>query len=172
MNTNLNNKNSIIANAYQQKREDLFKIFRQVGISETECEDMIQDVFIKIMNIDLLREDTICGLAVTMAYHLRTDWLRRRAIIVNKVKPQISEIYNDYICTNNSTEVNELAAIEMKVVGGMSELDSKTYTLSRFEEKTTDEIAQILNISNRAVESRLYRTRKLVREKISRAIGF
>ena len=74
--------------------------------------------------------------------------------------------------TNQEAEVNDIKQAEMKVIRCMSELDSKTYVMSRFEEKTADEIALELNLSKRAVESRLYRMRNAVRGEIRKVIGF
>lgn len=53
----------------------------------------------------------------------------------------------------------------------MSDLDVKTYSMSRYDEKTADEIAQTLNISKRAVEARLYRMRLVVREKLRKIVN-
>ena len=59
----------------------------------------------------------------------------------------------------------------MKIVEGMSNKNRKVYELSRFEEKSYNEIAEILNMSYRSVESRLYRARNEVRQTLRKVYG-
>ncbi len=160
----------IIGNVYQEIRHDIYAIFRQACIVEEICDDLVQEVFMKIMGLDIIIREQLKGLAVMIAYQKRTDYLRHRAYI-NKVNADygwtMERSYNDM-----KAEVNDILQVEMKTINGMSELDRKTYSLSRFEEKTADEMAVILHLSKRAVESRLYRTRNMVRENVRKAINF
>jgi RNA polymerase sigma factor (sigma-70 family) len=159
----------IIGRTYQEVRQELFSIFRQACIEEATCEDLIQEVFLKILRLDVIIEEQLKALAVTIAYQKRTDYLRHRAYI-NKVKHeggwQMEQSY-----TNQEAEVNDILNIEMKVIRRMSVLDGKVYQMTRFEEKTADEIAMTLNLSKRAVESRLYRSRNQVRESVRQAVN-
>ncbi|MCH5309326.1 MAG: sigma-70 family RNA polymerase sigma factor [Prevotella sp.] len=160
----------IIGRAYQEVRPDIFSIFRQACIAEDTCEDLVQEVFVKIMGLDIIIASQLKALAVTIAYQKRTDYLRHR-VYMNKVRNEGSwQMERSY--TNQEAEVNDILQTEMKVIRCMSELDSRTYILSRFEEKSADEIALTLNLSKRAVESRIYRTRQMVREHVRKVIGF
>ena len=158
----------IIGRTYEKIRSEIFSIFRQVCIAEDTCEDLVQEVFVKILGIDVIIEEQLKGMAVTIAYQKRTDYLRHRAYI-NKVHNDggwlMERCYSD-----NKAEVNDILQAEMKVVNGFSETDSKIYRLSRFEDLSADEIVLRTNLSKRAVESRLYRTRIQVREGVRRAI--
>jgi len=162
-------KRQVIGRIYQEVRLELFSIFRQACISEDTCQDLVHDVFIKIMGIDDIVISQLKALAVVIAYQKRTDYLRHRAYI-NKVRNDMQVRDTDRIYTQQDTEIKELLNAEMRVVNGMSELDGKAYMLSRFEQKSADEIALTLNLSKRAVESRIYRTRMLVRNNLRRAI--
>lgn len=160
----------IIGRAYQEVRLDIFSIFRQACIAEDTCEDLVQEVFVKIMGLDIIIASQLKALAVTIAYQKRTDYLRHR-VYMNKVRNEGSwQMERSY--TNHEAEVNDILQTEMKVIRCMSELDSRTYILSRFEGKSADEIALTLNLSKRAVESRIYRTRQMVREHVRKVIGF
>lgn len=160
----------IIGKVYQEVRTELFSIFRQACIAADTCEDLVQEVFVKILDLDIIIADQLKALAVTIAYQKRTDYLRHRAYI-NKVKNNMMGWEMEKSYTNQEAEVNDILNVEMKVIRCMSDLDSKTYILSRFEEKTADEIALELTISKRAAESRLYRTRIAVREKVKKVVG-
>ena len=69
-------------------------------------------------------------------------------------------------------EVNDILKVEMRAIQCMSEKDAQVYCMTRFEEKTADEIVLETGLSKRAVESRIYRTRMLVRDNVRRAINF
>ena len=160
----------IIGQTYSEARNDIYAIFRQAGIAEDTCEDLVQEVFMKIMGLDVIIASQLKALAVRIAYQKRIDYLRHRAYI-NKLNADMTGWQMEQTYTNSEAEVNDILQTEMKVVSTMSRLDSQTYMLSRFEDKTAEEIARTLNLTKRAVESRLYRTRNMVRGEVKRVIG-
>ena len=167
----INTKNrQIIGKAYQKVRQEIFSIFRQACIDMDTCEDLVQDVFLKIMGLDVILEDQLKGMAVKIAYQKRIDYLRRRAII-NKVHDKLAWMM-ERSYTHTEAEVNDILQVEMKVISTMSEKDAMVYQMTRFEEKTADEIVLETGLSKRAVESRIYRTRILVRNNVREAVGF
>lgn len=167
----INSRNrQIIGETYQKVRQELFSIFRQACIAEDTCEDLVQEVFLKIMNLDIILEDQLKGMAVKMAYQKRVDYLRHRACM-NRVQDELGwQLERSY--TSDEAEVNDIMHIELKTIQCMSETDSKVYQMTRFEEKTADEIVLETGLSKRAVESRIYRTRILVRNQVRQAIGY
>lgn len=171
MNTINSTNRQLIGQTYKDVRTDLFSIFRQARIAEDTCEDLVQDVFMKVMGLDILLTEQLKALAVRIAYQKRIDYLRHRAFI-NKVKAETLEWEMEKTYSNQEAEVNDILRVEMKVVRCMSDLDGKTYMLSRFEDRTAEEIALELNLSKRAVESRLYRTRNQVKAEVKKIVGF
>lgn len=170
METISNTNRQIIGETYKKVRQELFSIFRQACIDVDTCEDLVQEVFLKIMGMDIILEDQLKGLAVTIAYQKRTDYLRRRACI-NKVHEKLSwMVERSY--TNMEAEVNDILQVEMKVIRCMSEKDCQIYEMTRFEEKTADEIVLETGLSKRAVESRIYRTRIMVRDSVRKAMNY
>ncbi len=160
----------IVGEAYKKFRQEIFSIFRQARIAEDQCEDMVQEVFLKILGLDVIIESQLEGLVVQIAYQKRTDYLRHRAF-VNRVHNGLSwQMERSY--ANTDAEVNDILQVEMKAVLSMSDKDAHIYRLSRFEEKTADEIVLETGLSKRAVESRIYRTRLTVRNAVKNAIGF
>ena len=159
----------IIGRTYSQVRTELFSIFRQACIAEDTCEDLVQEVFVKILRLDVIIADQLKALAVTIAYQKRTDYLRHR-VYINKVMNDGSwQMEQSY--TNQEAELRDIQNAEKKAILCMSELDGKIYQMTRYEEKTADEIALTLNLSKRAVESRLYRSRMAVRGKVKKVMG-
>ena len=159
----------IIGEAYTQIKPRLYSIFRQACIEEDTCEDLVHEVFLKLLGIPDLSCSKLTGLAVTIAYQKRTDYLRRCSIINNVYKKEIQPRTIAFYY-NNAVETNEILTLETRLVNKMSELDMRTYCLSRYEDKNADEIADTLKISKRAVEARLYRTRIYVRNRIKQYI--
>jgi RNA polymerase sigma factor (sigma-70 family) len=169
--TTIETKNrEMIGKAYQRVRQEIFSIFRQACIAEDTCEDLVQDVFMKILGLDIIIEDQLKGLAVQIAYQKRIDYLRRRACM-NKVHDEIGwRMEQSY--SHTEAEVNDILNVEMKTIHCMSEKDAQIYQMIRFEEKTADEIVMETGMTKRAVESRIYRTRIQVRDAVRKAIGF
>ena len=160
----------IIGKTYQKVRMEIFTIFRQACIAEDTCEDLVQEVFMKILSLDVILEDQLKGLAVKMAYQKRIDYLRHRAC-KNKVHDALGwQMERSY--TNMDAEVNDILRVEMNTIKCMSEKDAQIYCMTRFEEKTADEIVLETGLSKRAVESRIYRTRIMVREQVRQAINY
>lgn len=160
----------VIGQTYQQVRTEIFTIFRQACIAEDTCEDLVQEVFMKIMGLDIIIPEQLKGMAVKIAYQKRIDYLRRRAII-NKVHGNLAwQMERSY--ANTDAEVNDILRIEQKTISAMSEKDARIYCMTRFEEKTADEIVLETGLSKRAVESRIYRTRIQVRNNVRQAIGY
>lgn len=160
----------IIGETYQKVRHEIYSIFRQVCIAEDTCEDLVQDVFMKILGMDIIIEDSLKGLAVQIAYQKRTDYLRHRAFINKVHNDSLWRVEQSY--TNVEAEVNDILQLELKAIHCMSEKDAKIYEMTRFEEKTADEIVIETGLSKRAVESRIYRTRNLVRNEVRKAMNF
>ena len=171
MDTTISNANrKIIGDTYQEVRPEIFSIFRQACIAEDTCEDLVQDVFVKILGLDIIIENQLKALAVTIAYQKRTDYLRHRAYINKMKNDSLWRMEQSY--TNTETEANDILNMEMRVIRCMSDMDSKIYRMNRMEEKTADEIVMETGLSKRAVESRIYRTRNMVRKNIRRVINF
>ncbi len=156
-----------ISRLYETARPMLLSIFRKAHIPDEDSKDLVQEVFVKLMTLDILLADHLLGLAVTIAYQKRTDWLRHHVYcrrLQNEWRPQAT-------VEPCEVECRQLLQAERHVVSRMNECDAWVYSLSRFDNKTPQEITLITSLSLRAVEGRLYRTRKMVRQTL-KAAGF
>lgn len=160
----------IVGEAYTKYYNETLAIFLQARIPLYICEDMVQDVFEKLLAIDIIDQARVKSLVAVIAYHIRTDYLRRRAMYRNRVEKDItramSTVYNDH-----TVACREIEAIEMDCCNRLNTVDSKVYKLSRYENKDTKEIAMIMDITPRAAEGHLFRARKKVREDVRMAIN-
>ena len=91
METTIQKKNrEIIGATYHKIRHEIFSIFRQAGIEENICEDLVQDVFLKILGLDVIpstfrkvekKFDFLkphCSLSAVMVYRLYSPASIRR----------------------------------------------------------------------------------------------
>lgn len=149
----------------------LLSIFRQVGIPEEECKDLVQNVFLRLLSIDTLRLDSIKGITATIALRMRTDYLRHKAFLRRMYSDVDTADIFDYGYHDTSLDTAELACCEMQIVSRMTDANRRVYELSRFEDQSYAEIADIMDMSYRSVESRLYRARTEVRQKLKKIYG-
>lgn len=164
-------KSQAITQAYMEMRTQLFAIFRQACMPEADCEDMIQEVFVRLLRVETLQAETVNAMVVTIAFRLRVDYLRRRAFLHRLYKDTDRAEYYDQATTNvNPCELRELISIEQNAIARLLPENQRIYRLSRFQGKTNDEIANIMAMSYRSVESRLYRSRMLVRQEVAKAM--
>ena len=156
-----------ISRLYEETSPMLLAIFLKANIPEEDARDLVQEVFVKILTIDIILPEGLKGLAITIAYQKRTDWLRHQAYcrrMMTQMRPQT-------IVEQHELECQQMEQVEQRVVNRMSDKDAWVYKLSRFDNKSTQEIIQITSFSLRGVEGRLYRTRLLVRRTL-KAAGF
>jgi len=135
------------------------------------AEDLAQDVFVRLWGVrQTICEATIKSFVFTIANNIITDYLRRYARL---------RTFNNYIAywgerSSNSTaeqiSANDLAETERKAVAAMPPKRRIVYTLSRFEDKSIDDIATELNMRRRTVETHLFIGRKTLRQEMRRCV--
>ncbi len=156
---------------YREMREPLLAIFRQVAIPMEDCEDLVQDVFLRLLAIDTLRQETVKGMTAVIALRMRTDYLRHRAFVRRASKELTVGSRPCCYGPDADCHARELRQIEWSIVENMPAKNRKVYELSRYAGKSVGEIAQATGMSNRAVESRVYRCRQEVRQRVRQLYG-
>lgn len=157
-------RNGIVEDAYRRLHDSLIIfICNRVGDRDT-AEDLCQDVFLRLLEYDMLTSETITSLVYTIARHLIVDRARRR---------HCCEMVMNYFwhheikaCNNTLHEVvcRDLEGVEKRHIEQLSPMRAKVYRLSRFGGKSTDDIASVLGISPRTAESHLFCARKEMRQ--------
>lgn len=157
-------RNSIVEAAYRRLHDGLTVfICNRVGNRDT-AEDLCQDVFLRLLEYDLLTPKTITSLVYIIARHLIVDWARRR---------QCRDTVMNYLWHNEVTACNttlhevvchDLEYIEKRHIARLSPMRAMVYRLNRYEGKSTVDIAAALGISPRTAESHLFCARKEMRQ--------
>jgi RNA polymerase sigma-70 factor (ECF subfamily) len=93
-----------------------------------------------------------------------------KAVIVDDVESLMNLLPMVSHSTEEAAERKFVMGKVIKVVGSLPSKDKAIFILRYFEEWHITEIAQHLNLTPKAVESRLYRIRKILREKLKEEI--
>lgn len=166
-----NNQGQIIANFYTVYQAELvnFAISR-LGNRE-ESEDLVQDVFIKMMSFEgMINKETIKSFAFTIAANKIKDHLRRR-IFRHKMEENAKyEMELQHSHVERVAEYHDTLRMVNDSMARLSPACAKVYRMSLFEDMATGDIAQEMNVSKRTVESQLFISRKQVRAMLSMAM--
>ena len=166
-----NNQGQMIANFYTVYQAELvnFAISR-LGNRE-ESEDLVQDVFIKMMSFEgMINKETIKSFAFTIAANKIKDHLRRR-IFRHKMEENAKyEMELQHSHVERVAEYHDTLRMVNDSMARLSPACAKVYRMSLFEDMATGDIAQEMNVSKRTVESQLFISRKQVRAMLSMAM--
>ena len=166
-----NNQGQIIANFYTVYQAELvnFAISR-LGNRE-ESEDLVQDVFIKMMSFEgMINKETIKSFAFTIAANKIKDHLRRR-IFRHKMEENAKyEMELQHSHVERVADYHDTLHMVNDSMARLSPACAKVYRMSLFEDMATGDIAQEMNVSKRTVESQLFISRKQVRAMLSMAM--
>lgn len=161
----MNPSQSLIAEAYTEYRDALVNyVFRRINDYE-EASDLVQDVFLRLLSYDLVTRDTLKSLCYTVANNLVVDYLRRhykrQEVMAYALR---MEQAREVVTPEEETSCHNLAEMEHKLMQVLSPAAGRVYQLTRMEEMKTDDIASLLQVSKRTVESHQLNARKRMRE--------
>lgn len=164
MEQNTINQGQMIADFYTVYQAELvnFAISR-LGNRE-ESEDLVQDVFIKMMSFEgMINEATIKSFAFTITANKIKDHLRRR-IFRHKMEENTKyEMQLQHSHAERMAEYHDTLRMVNDSMKKLSPTCAKVYRMSLFENMTAGDIAEQLNVSKRTIESQLFTSRKQVR---------
>ena len=166
-----NNLGQMIANFYTVHHAELVNFATSRLGNREEGEDLVQDVFIKMMSFEgIINEATIKSFAFTIAANKIKDHLRRR-IFRHKMEENAKyEMELQYSHVERVVEYHDTLRMVNDSMARLSPACAKVYRMSLFEDMTTGDIAQETNVSKRTVESQLFTSRKQVRAMLSMAM--
>ena len=166
-----NNQGQMIANFYTVHHAELVNYATSRLGNREESEDLVQDVFIKMMSFEgIINEATIKSFAFTIAANKIKDHLRRR-IFRHKMEENAKyEMELQHSHVERVVEYHDTLRMVNDSMARLSPACAKVYRMSLIEDMTAGDIAQEMNVSKRTVESQLFTSRKQVRAMLSRAM--
>ena len=171
METTVYTSDNIITRSYEEYHQVILNYITYRIAHRYEAEDLTQDVFVRLMDYkQMLRPDTVKYFLFTIARNLVTDYIRR----YYKKQEIDSYLYDFTVTSSNDTEekilADDLASIERRQLTIFPEQRRVVYILSRYEDKTSTEIAEELHLSRRTVENHLFLGRREMREFFKKCI--
>lgn len=158
-------KMAVLAAAYNRHAADLRRYFQAHTHDAMLAEDMTHDVFLRMMRVDVISEDTIRSLLFVVASRLLVDAARHKAYVrryERDTKARAAAWEQPRVAERIDGE--RLRRREDRCICMMPERRAQVYRLYFHEEKNSKEISQALNINIRTVEGHIYQSRKQMRK--------
>ena len=161
----------LITEYYEEYRQSVFFYICRRIENRSDAEDLTEDAFLRLLEYRMMiRRDTLKYFLFTIVRNLLNDYLRR----YYKRQEIDRYLYDTLPVTTVEPEsrivADELRRLESRRVSALPEQRRKVYIMSRFQDKSADDIAEELNLSKRTVENHLFISRREVREFIRRCI--
>lgn len=154
----------MIADFYKEYQEKLVNFAVARLGNWQEAEDLVQDVFVKLMTYDgIINETTVRSFIFTITNHEIMNILRRRAC---RHKVEESVMYEQELqcsAVERVVEYHDTLRLVNRCVEQLTPSCAKVYRMTLFDGKCAGEIAKELNVSKRTVESQLLTSRKKIR---------
>ena len=161
----------LITEYYEEYRQSVFFYICRRIENRDDAEDLTQDAFLRLLEYRMMiRRDTLKYFIFTIVRNLLNDYLRR----YYKRQEIDRYLYDTLPVTTVEPEsrmvADELRRLESRRVSALPEQRCKVYIMSRFQDKSAEDIAEELKLSQRTVENHLFISRREVREFIRRCI--
>ncbi|MBT34566.1 MAG: RNA polymerase sigma-70 factor [Thalassobius sp.] len=151
---------------YQRYWARLYKYAYNVIQNQPACEDIIQEIFLDLWNRrkELLISNLQAYLYKSVKFQI-FKYLRK-----NEIEQKHLSLINKIQFVNNTEEyinVEELEQLLDKSISQLPEKCREIFYMSRFEQKSYQEIAQKLNISTQTVKNQVSKALKFIRASIN-----
>lgn len=165
-------RNQLITKVFNETRKDLVPFFFRYVKNRQEAEDMVQDLFLKILSQDVvLMESAARYYIFYVAKNMAIDVVRHKQFVTRAMEAYGKHREGERFWEENETmECKQLAEMEQRELQKLSPKQRRVYALSRFEDKTAEEISLLTNACQRTVEYQLYIARKKVRSGLMMAM--
>lgn len=161
----------IIDEAYRSYRGKVCSYILYRINNVQEAEDLTQDVFVRLLEYgQIIRHDTVQNMIYTVARNLVVDYLRHHYCQQELIDYFMKMTSESSYYTESSITANDIAQQEKYRMSLLPPQRQKIYSLVRFEDKSVQDIAEILDISPRTVENHLLISRKEIRDYIKSCI--
>jgi RNA polymerase sigma-70 factor (family 1) len=152
---------------FKEHANDLYRFLYYKYGAENNPEDLVQEAFLKLWNNrKAVPADKARGFLFTVANNQMLNELAKKKTVLKyaQQKPKVYTIESpDYLLEGNEYMDRLQAALE-----SLSEEQRVTFLMNRIEGKKHQEIADLLGISRKAVEKRIYTALDIIQQKIGK----
>lgn len=155
--------NTLVASIYKRYYTDILCYFRSYTQDVMAAEDMVQNLFVKVMAMDTITNDTAKNLLFVMAKRMIIDDTRHKAFVREAEKDLRQRLAFYTSSTVHRIEASNILNLLSSHLDTMASKRARIYKMHKWDGLTADEIAQQTNISKRTVESHIYLSSKEVK---------
>ena len=154
---------------YQQCFEEFYRpvrnfIYFKCG-DRDQAEDIVQDVFLKLWETRArIDKRTVKAYLYTIAHNLTINQLKKRQLHYAFVK--IPGADRDYDTPEKAAEMAEYSLKLQRVLAELPDGGREVFLMNRIEDMTYNEIAERLGLSVKAIEKRMSKVLKIIRDKL------
>jgi RNA polymerase sigma factor (sigma-70 family) len=151
---------------FKRYREPLYDFFSRLTGSRVVSEDLVQDVFVRILKYRDTYHET--NRFITWMYQIgrnaRADYLRKHQAVPSEVQRFADSRQRDIATPSRQLEDNEEKALLQCALRLMSESNRELLILARFQEMKYEHIGELYGIPLGAVKTRVYRATNELRQ--------
>lgn len=137
---NLQNR-GLVASIYEKYYADLKQYLVSYTHDVMAAEDMLQDLFIKVMSLDVISENTAKNLIFVMAKRMIIDDARHKAFVrATEKQMMLSMESHDCSSVARRVEAADILSFEQRYLSHMPTKRANIYNMYKHEGLTTDEI--------------------------------
>ena len=136
--------------------------------NEMVAEDLTQDLFLRLLSIDVLDESTAKGLIFTMAKRMVVDKARQYMHEQSAIRH-----YHEMSTRTTSFSDNVVDMLSQYEQGGLQSMTrrrAQIYLMYFREGKTASEISGLLHIEKRTVENHIYMSRQIMQRHLHNVV--
>lgn len=158
------NKNQFITNYYVTHRDEVLAYVSTRLGGRTEAEDVVQNVFLRLLtSTKLITDTTLPALVYTTARHMICDFYRRR-ISANDYEHYIREVCSEVLSADSVYSIREITEQLERGLERLPENCREVYRLHIYDGMKVGEISDFLGENYKNVEYRLGTARKAMRQ--------
>jgi len=155
---------------YEKYWEDLYRIAYRRLASPEDIKDILQDVFLSLWNnIDRVNGDESLGgyLYTSLRNRIFNFFEKRQNRLNCLMKQPFNPVESEEIIWNrfNTKEIQKIIALQ---VAAMPPKMKRIYLLSKKEQLTISEIAELLNLSPQTIKNQLHRAFERMRHNLQK----
>lgn len=159
-NYNLQNR-ELVASIYEKYYSDIKQYLVSYTHDVMAAEDMLQDLFMKVMSLDVISEETAKNLLLVMAKRMIIDDARHKAFVRQAEEQMKCSMESmDHHSVARRIEAADILSFERMHLAEMPAKRAAIYKMYKHEGMTTDEIVEKLQLSKRTVETHIYLSTK------------
>lgn len=161
----------VVATLYRRYAYDVKKYIAVCIQDYAEAEDMMHDVFERVMQLDTITKETAQSLLIVTAKRKIFDYYRHKAI-VRSISQELSASMSEMDSSDPAIQmtVKQVLSLESKAVMHLNAKETAVYQLWRQGDKTLKEMGVELDINHRSIERYVYESRRKVTDYIRKAI--